>query len=719
MKKKIFIITSVLLITFLFLSMSFASSINVDSNVNGENVVLSVNGTPNTTMSLIVEDDNRLFYIDQKITDKSGDAIFTFTLSKYENKNYDYKIKNGYNSISGDINIKTEELTPITIEEASLKIIGYENTILSKTSGEIKNGDTVLSFTKRILRKKDIDYDDRGGYLSNIDGLKQFDKGSKSGWMFSVNGDFPEIGADNVRLREDDYIKWLYTSDMGKDIGNKYEEVVEEFKYEIFIDEFASEKELSEAIGNSQDILQDKIKEANTENEKESAIKEANKIYKSILSIPTKNITKELSVEIIDNSVKTIKNMVDLIDNEDSFEVQQEISKVFEKNVGLVLKLICVIDNKEIVDKYLDDILKTNNQMLNKSNMNVKLNKLKINTLAIDISNIIENNNAISLPLSLLKKANEVGISNIFIKNDLTIFNITPNTIKSDDSNNKLVFASNIVDKKTLPDNVSKLLSENNILINLEAKLGDKEITNFNDTIQVSIKYDGDVKKSDEVTVFLLEDDGNIVSVGGIYDEKTKMVKFLTNHFSNYYVKNESKSFEDSIDHWASNEINVMASKGIIKGKTNELFMPNENVSRAEFAVLVSRMLKLKSDSNNVKFNDIQKDDWYYEDIALNFENGLINGRSENEFDPSGKISRQEMAKIISNILLKNNYIKSDNGILDKFIDKDEISNWAKDDIALVIREQIFKGVDSNKFGPLESVNRAQAATILYRVYKL
>jgi hypothetical protein len=162
-----------------------------------------------------------------------------------------------------------------------------------------------------------------------------------------------------------------------------------------------------------------------------------------------------------------------------------------------------------------------------------------------------------------------------------------------------------------------------------------------------------------------------------------------------------------------------MASKGIITGKSEELFVPDENITRAEFSVLISRMLKLKSNIDKLDFNDISDDDWYYDDIVSAFENNIINGRSETEFDPSSSISRQETAKIISNILLKNNYIQNDMSGINIFIDKDEISDWAKDDVALVVREEIFGGVSNNSFGPLENLTRAQAATIIYRLYKL
>ncbi len=722
MNKKICLISSVLLFTLILLGASFASSINVNSSVSGENVVLTVNGVENTIVNLIVEDDTRFYFIDQKTADENGQTIFNFVLSQYENKTYNYKIKSSGDLISGIIKIKTEDLVLVEDEDedASIKVVGYNNNIiLSKISSKVINGDTVLSFTKRILDDENIDYDNQNGYLASINGLEQFDKGAKSGWMFSVNNKFPGIGADNVNLHTGDYIKWLYTSDLGIDVGNGKYEVPEEIKYDLFSDESSSEKELSRAIENLQDSLNSKIKGANTEKEKNSVINEANKIYESILTIPSEKRTEQLSKDIIDNSIKTIENILNMIDEGNSSGVKEGIDDILKQNMGLILYLVDGIKEADIVDKYIENVFKMNDEIQNKSDGKNITNKSKMKILEFDVPQGLNESNEFSMPLSLLEKAREAGIDHISIKNDITVFNITPNIIKSNEKGNKLSLSSSFVDKNTLSDEENKLLSKDSVLISLKAKLGEDELTNFNDTIEVSIKYDGNVKNNDEVTVFLLKSDGSIEPVGGVYDEKTKTIKFLTNHFSNYFVKSESKTFSDVITHWASNEINTMASKGIITGKSEELFVPDENITRAEFSVLISRMLKLKSNIDKLDFNDISDDDWYYDDIVSAFENNIINGRSETEFDPSSSISRQETAKIISNILLKNNYIQNDMSGINIFIDKDEISDWAKDDVALVVREEIFGGVSNNSFGPLENLTRAQAATIIYRLYKL
>jgi len=56
-------------------------------------------------------------------------------------------------------------------------------------------------------------------YVESIRGLAEFDEGPESGWMFRVNGVFPETAASNHTLRNGDRLEWLYSRDFGRDLG--------------------------------------------------------------------------------------------------------------------------------------------------------------------------------------------------------------------------------------------------------------------------------------------------------------------------------------------------------------------------------------------------------------------------------------------------------------------------------------------------------------------
>ena len=60
-------------------------------------------------------------------------------------------------------------------------------------------------------------------YVEGINQLYELDCGKNSGWMYSVNGTFPNYGASAYKPKDGDVILWVYTCDLGNDVGNPYQ----------------------------------------------------------------------------------------------------------------------------------------------------------------------------------------------------------------------------------------------------------------------------------------------------------------------------------------------------------------------------------------------------------------------------------------------------------------------------------------------------------------
>ena len=95
---------------------------------------------------------------------------------------------------------------------------------LSPTEIKIKEGDTVLDALIAVTKQRGIQMDYRGGqgasaYVEGIANVYEFDRGQGSGWMYRVNGIFPDRSAGTVPLEDGDRVEWLYTTNLGKDLG--------------------------------------------------------------------------------------------------------------------------------------------------------------------------------------------------------------------------------------------------------------------------------------------------------------------------------------------------------------------------------------------------------------------------------------------------------------------------------------------------------------------
>lgn len=100
-------------------------------------------------------------------------------------------------------------------------LIPADGVILS-TTVTITEGESVMSVLKRACGDAGIPVSSSGSYVRGINGLFEKNVGRSSGWMYCVGGTFPGYGADSYTLSGGENIQWLYTCNMGADVGNTY-----------------------------------------------------------------------------------------------------------------------------------------------------------------------------------------------------------------------------------------------------------------------------------------------------------------------------------------------------------------------------------------------------------------------------------------------------------------------------------------------------------------
>jgi len=166
---------------------------------------------------------------------------------------------------------------------------------------------------------------------------------------------------------------------------------------------------------------------------------------------------------------------------------------------------------------------------------------------------------------------------------------------------------------------------------------------------------------------------------------------------------------------WASEAVEALAEKKIISGVDGVNFMPQAAIKREEFSKMIFLAFKLAREEGKMsEFADCDKESWYYPYADALYASGIINGISETEFGVGSLISRQDAATILSRVAesCKKNMAKGDMS----FIDSDSIAEYAKDSVAKLSKEGIITGFDDNSFKPAESITRAQAAVMIYRM---
>lgn len=113
-------------------------------------------------------------------------------------------------------------------DPAKVDLVPQDGWILEPVTVTFYEGESVFNLLRRVCKQNRIhmEFEDtpiyNSAYIEGIHNLYEFDVGELSGWMYSVNGWFPNYGCSRYRLNDGDVVCWVYTCDLGNDVGGGY-----------------------------------------------------------------------------------------------------------------------------------------------------------------------------------------------------------------------------------------------------------------------------------------------------------------------------------------------------------------------------------------------------------------------------------------------------------------------------------------------------------------
>lgn len=109
--------------------------------------------------------------------------------------------------------------------EDKLEVLPADGIIYKAQKVTFYEGESVFDVLLREMKKNKIHMEFsmtpiyNSNYIEGINNLYEFDAGELSGWMYKVNGWFPNYGSSRYVLKDGDVIDWVYTCDLGRDVG--------------------------------------------------------------------------------------------------------------------------------------------------------------------------------------------------------------------------------------------------------------------------------------------------------------------------------------------------------------------------------------------------------------------------------------------------------------------------------------------------------------------
>ncbi|UQZ82466.1 Endo-1,4-beta-xylanase A precursor [Paenibacillus konkukensis] len=199
---------------------------------------------------------------------------------------------------------------------------------------------------------------------------------------------------------------------------------------------------------------------------------------------------------------------------------------------------------------------------------------------------------------------------------------------------------------------------------------------------------------------------------------------FTMSGSGDFVILEYNVNYFDVKEHWAAQAIGDLAARQlfqsmvaepIVSASGSQGFYPDKEITRAEFAALLARMLELPLNGTS-EYADIPSTAWYANEVKAAAKAGIVEGIGDHEFSPDSAITREQMATM----LMRAWHVKfgaeavSSNNIA--FSDQGQISEWAKPSVMSAAGLHLLNGRAEGVFVPEGTTTRAEAAQVVHQV---
>lgn len=175
--------------------------------------------------------------------------------------------------------------------------------------------------------------------------------------------------------------------------------------------------------------------------------------------------------------------------------------------------------------------------------------------------------------------------------------------------------------------------------------------------------------------------------------------------------------FEDLADaEWAEEAIAYLYDKNVINGKSENIFAPNDFVTREEFVKMLVLALNIEAaEDSDIDFPDVDAGEWYAPYIKTASAKGIVNGMGD-RFGIGFNITREDMAvmckRAADTVGLELAAQRSEPNF------EDEISDYAREAVKSLYKAGVINGTGNNLFSASANATRAEAAKMIYGIIK-
>ena len=196
---------------------------------------------------------------------------------------------------------------------------------------------------------------------------------------------------------------------------------------------------------------------------------------------------------------------------------------------------------------------------------------------------------------------------------------------------------------------------------------------------------------------------------------------FLTEAYSSWNGETAdpiaAKEYSDvRPDDWYFDNIMLATNAKLFGGMPDGSFHPNDNATRAEATKVLYSISGETVSGEGYGFNDTAADAWYMPAILWAKQSGVVNGYEDGSFRPENPITREEFAVLLYR--MSGSPAVEAGDAVKACKDFDQVSLFARDAMTWAVENQIIRGYLDSTVQPLNSITRAELATMILRYYR-
>ncbi|MCT7957452.1 S-layer homology domain-containing protein [Laspinema palackyanum] len=175
----------------------------------------------------------------------------------------------------------------------------------------------------------------------------------------------------------------------------------------------------------------------------------------------------------------------------------------------------------------------------------------------------------------------------------------------------------------------------------------------------------------------------------------------------------KSQPLSDIAGHWAEPFILGLYNAGAVGGYPDGTFKPDDKMTRAQYAALLTKALNPPVKRDAATFKDVAEDFWGYVAVQTAYKSGFISGFPDNTFKPTENVQRaQVIVSLVNGLGLSGGTAES----LTKFSDRTSIPDYAKEEVATALAKELIVSYPSaDKLEPTRDATRAEVAVMIYQ----